>query len=151
MAKSPLMSACSRTNTKEEETMSVNKAILVGNLTKDPEQRFTGSGTAVCNFSLATNEKYKDKSGEWQERAEFHNIVSWSKLAEICGKYLKKGKQVYIEGRIQTRSYDDKSGNKKYVTEIVADQMQMLGGREAQGETKQEYPFNPDDESSIPF
>jgi len=131
--------------------MSVNKAILVGNLTKDPEQRFTGSGTAVCNFSLATNEKYKDKSGEWQERAEFHNIVSWSKLAEICGKYLKKGKQVYIEGRIQTRSYDDKSGNKKYVTEIVADQMQMLGGREAQGETKQEYPFNPDDESSIPF
>lgn len=129
--------------------MSVNRVILIGNLTKDPEQRFTGSGTAVCNFSLATNEKYKDKSGEWQERAEFHNIVAWSKLAEICGKYLKKGKQVYIEGRIQTRSYDDKSGNKKYITEIVADQMQMLGGREAQGEARQEEPFNPDE--NVPF
>lgn len=133
--------------------MSVNRVILIGNLTKDPEQRFTGSGTAVCNFSLATNEKYKDKSGEWQERAEFHNIVAWSKLAEICGKYLKKGKQVYIEGRIQTRSYNDKSGNKKYITEIVADQMQMLGSREAQGEvqgkTQQEEPFNPDE--NVPF
>lgn len=129
--------------------MSVNKWIGIGNLTKDPEQRFTGSGTAVCNFTVATNDKYKDKNGEWQERAEFHNIVAWSKLAEICGKYLKKGKQVFVSGRIQTRSYDDKNGNKKYITEIVADQMQMLGSREAQGETRQEDPFNPDE--NVPF
>ena len=134
--------------------MSVNKWIGIGNLTKDPEQRFTGSGTAVCNFSIACNEKIKGKDGNYQEKVEYINIVAWSKLAEVCGKYLKKGKQVYIEGRIQTRSYDDKSGNKKYVTEIVADQMQMLGSREAQGEVQgktqqEEPPFDPNDE--IPF
>ena len=107
--------------------MSVNKVILVGNLGKDPELRYTASGTAVANFSLATTEKYKDRDGNSQEKTEWHNIVVWRQLAEICGKYLTKGKQIYIEGKIQTRSYDDRDGNKRYITEIVVDQMQMLG------------------------
>lgn len=107
--------------------MSVNKVILVGNLGKDPEVRYTPSGAAVASFSLATTERYKDKDGKAQEKTEWHNIIAWRQLAEICGKYLHKGKQVYIEGKIQTRSYDDRDGNKRYVTEIVADQMQMLG------------------------
>ncbi len=113
--------------------MSVNKVILVGNLGKDPELRYTPSGAAVATFSLATSERYKDRDGQQQEKTEWHNIVAWRQLAEICGKYLHKGKQVYIEGRIQTRSYDDKDGNKRYITEIVADQMQMLGGRGDEG------------------
>lgn len=108
--------------------MSVNKVILVGNLGKDPELRYTASGTAVASFSLATTERYK-KDGQQQEKKEWHNIVAWGNLAEICDKYLAKGRQVYIEGRIQTRSYDDKEGNKRYVTEIVASEMQMLGGK----------------------
>lgn len=107
--------------------MSVNKVILVGNLGKDPELRYTPSGAAVATFSLATTERFKGKDGQMQEKTEWHNVVAWRQLAEICGKYLHKGKQVYIEGRIQTRSYDDRDGNKKYITEIVADQMQMLG------------------------
>lgn len=107
--------------------MSVNKVILVGNLGKDPELRYTPSGAAVATFSLATTERYKDRDGNRQEKTEWHNIVAWRQLAEICGKFLHKGKQVYIEGRIQTRSYDDRDGNKRYITEIVADQMQMLG------------------------
>jgi single-strand DNA-binding protein len=156
--------------------MSVNKVILVGNLGKDPELRYTPAGAAVASFSLATTERYKDKSGEWVDKTEWHNIVVWNKLAEICGKYLHKGKQIYIEGRIQTRSYDDRDGNKRYITEIVGDQMQMLGraGEEsggqarAGGEPRQsrpaaqsaaqsapayedfaDPPFNPDDD--IPF
>jgi single-strand DNA-binding protein len=107
--------------------MSVNKVILVGNLGKDPELRYTPSGAAVATFSLATTERYKDRDGNRQEKTEWHNIVAWRQLAEICGKFLHKGKQVYIEGKIQTRSYDDRDGNKRYITEIVADQMQMLG------------------------
>ena len=142
--------------------MSVNKVILVGNLGKDPELRYTSGGTAVATFSLATSERYKDRNGEQQEKTEWHNIVTWRNLAEICGKYLHKGKQVYIEGRIQTRSYDDRDGNKRYITEIVADQMQMLGskgddaGRSRGDDFDQrpepqvsEPPFNPDDD--IPF
>lgn len=113
--------------------MSVNKVILVGNLGKDPELRYTPSGAAVATFSLATSERYKDRNGEMQDKTEWHNIVAWRQLAEICGKYLHKGKQVYIEGRIQTRSYDDKDGNKRYITEIVADQMRMLGSRGDEG------------------
>ena len=109
--------------------MSVNKAILVGNLGKDPELRYTPSGTAVCTFSLATTDRFKNKQGEQQERTEWHNIVVWAGLAEICGKYLTKGKQVYIEGRIQNRSYDDRDGNKRYITEIVASEMQMLDSK----------------------
>ncbi len=113
--------------------MSVNKVILVGNLGKDPELRYTPSGAAVVTFSIATTERYKDREGNRQEKTEWHNIVAWRQLAEICGKFLHKGKQVYIEGKIQTRSYDDRDGNKRYITEIVADQMQMLGGRDDQG------------------
>jgi len=107
--------------------MSVNKVILVGNLGKDPELRYTASGTAVCNFSLATTESYKDRDGNKQEKTEWHNIVVWRQLAEICGKYLTKGKQIYIEGKLQTRKWEDRDGNSRYTTEIVADQMQMLG------------------------
>src|SRR5210317_1754067 len=113
--------------------MSVNKAILVGNLGKDPELRYTPSGTAVCTFSLATTDRFKNKQGEQQERTEWHNIVVWAGLAEICGKYLTKGKQVYIEGRIQNRSYDDRDGNKRYISEIVANEMQMLSRAGDQG------------------
>jgi len=137
--------------------MSVNKVILVGNLGKDPELRYTASGTAVCNFSIATANKYKDKQGEWQESTEWHNIVVWAGLAEVCGKYLEKGKQVYIEGRTQTRSYDDRDGNKRYITEVVANEMQMLGklegGQDAHNEAKSNgYQPQPiDDSQSIPF
>jgi len=113
--------------------MSVNKVILVGRLGKDPELRYTPSGAAVATFSMATSERYTDRDGNRQEKTEWHNIVAWRQLAETCGKYLHKGKQVYIEGKIQTRSYDDRDGNKRYITEIVADQMQMLGAREEQG------------------
>jgi len=108
--------------------------MLIGNLGKDPELRYTSSGVAVATFSLATNESWKDQDGNTQERTEWHNIVTWRKLAEICGEWLKKGKKVYIEGRIQTRSYDDKNtGAKRYITEIVADSMIMLDSRGSDG------------------
>ena len=106
---------------------SVNKVILVGNLGKDPESRFLPDGGAVCNFSVATTDKWKDKSGEQQERTEWHRISTFAKLAEICGEYLKKGSQVYIEGRLQTRKWQDKEGHDRYTTEIVADRMQLIG------------------------
>jgi single-strand DNA-binding protein len=109
---------------------SVNKVILIGNLGKDPEVKYTPSGAAVAKFSLATNERYKDKSGEWQDRTEWHNIVAWQRTAEIAGEYLKKGRTVYVEGRLQTRSWDDKeTGQKKYMTEIVVSDLVLLGGR----------------------
>ena len=106
----------------------VNKAIIVGNLGRDPEIRSTQSGSQVANFTVATSRKYKADGG-YREETEWHKVVAFGKLAEICAKYLHKGKQVYIEGRIQTRSWEDKSGQKKYMTEIVASEMQMLGGR----------------------
>jgi single-strand DNA-binding protein len=109
---------------------SVNKVILLGNLGKDPEVKYTPSGTPVAKFSLATNERYKDKGGEWQERTEWHNIVAWQRLAEIVGEYVKKGSKLYIEGRLQTSSWEDKqSGEKKYRTEIVASDLVLLSGR----------------------
>ena len=109
---------------------SVNKVILVGNLGKDPEIKYTPSGVPVAKFSLATNERYKDKAGEWQERTEWHNIVAWQRLAEIIGEYVKKGSKIYIEGRLQTSSWEDKqSGEKKYKTEIVANDLVLLSGR----------------------
>ncbi len=109
---------------------SLNKVMLIGNLGKDPELRYTTSGVAVATFSLATTDSWKDQDGNMQERTEWHNIVAWKKLAEICGEWLKKGKKVYIEGRIQTRNYDDKNtGSKKYFTEIVAETMIMLDGK----------------------
>ena len=107
--------------------MSVNKVILVGNVGKDPEIRHLDSGVAVASFSLATSESYNAKNGERVTTTEWHNIVVWGPLAETCGKYLHKGKQIYCEGRIQNRSYDDRDGNKRYVSEIVINSMQMLG------------------------
>ncbi len=112
---------------------SVNKVILIGNLGKDPELRYTPGGSAVVNFPIATNEKWKDKDGNPQERTEWHNIVLWGRLAEIANDYLRKGSPVYIEGRLQTRNWDDRDGNKRYTTEIVGIQMQMLGRAEAGG------------------
>lgn len=105
----------------------VNKVILVGNLGADPEIRYTPSGLAIANFRIATTESYKNKEGQKEDKTEWHRIVTFGKLAEICGEYLNKGKQVYIEGRIQTRDWEDKEGNKRYTTEIVCNQMQMLG------------------------
>jgi len=108
----------------------VNKAILVGRLGKDPETRFTPGGQGVCNFSLATDETFKDKNGERQKRTEWHRVVVWGKLAEICQQYLKKGTMVYVEGRIQSRSWDDKTtGQKRYSTDIVGNVMRMLSSR----------------------
>jgi single-strand DNA-binding protein len=112
----------------------VNKAIIVGNLGKDPEVRYMPSGSAVCNFSVATTESWKDKqTGEQQERTEWHRISMFGRLAEIAAEYLRKGSQVYLEGKIQTRKWQDKEGKDRYSTEIVADQMQMLGGRRDSG------------------
>ncbi len=109
---------------------SVNKVILVGHIGKDPEIKYTPSGTAVAKFSLATNERYKDKDGNWQDRTEWHNIVAWQRTAEIVGEYCKKGSQIYLEGRLRTDSWDDKqSGQKKYRTEIVVNDLVLLGGR----------------------
>ena len=118
----------------------VNKVILIGNLGKDPEMRYTQSGTAVANFSLATTDSWTGKDGNKEERTEWHNIVAWARLAEICSQYLTKGRQVYIEGRIQTRKWEDKDGNTRYTTEIVAQNMQMLGSRgEGGGDFGGEY------------
>ena len=111
---------------------SLNKVMLIGNLGRDPEVRYTASSVAVATFSIATNESWQDQDGNTQERTEWHNIVTWRKLAEICHKYLRKGSKVYIEGRIQTRSYDDKNtGVKKYMTEIVASNMIMLDSKDS--------------------
>lgn len=107
--------------------MSVNKVILVGNLGKDPELRYTPQGTAVTTFPIATSEKYTDRDGNKQEKTEWHNLVAWRQLAEICGKYLHKGKQIYAEGKLQTRKWQDQNGIDRYTTEIVIDTMQMLG------------------------
>lgn len=108
---------------------SLNKAMLIGRLGQDPEVRYTQSNTAVANFSLATNERFKDRNGENQERTEWHRIVAWGRTAEICQEYLNKGSLVYIEGPIQTREWEDKDGQKKYTTEIKALTMQMLDSR----------------------
>jgi single-strand DNA-binding protein len=106
----------------------VNKVILVGRLGQDPEIKYTTGGQAVAKFSIATSESWNDKSGQKQERTEWHRITVWGKLGELCGKYLAKGRQVYLEGRLQTRSYEDQQGQKKYSTEIVANTVQFLGG-----------------------
>ncbi len=133
---------------------SLNKVMLIGNLGKDPEMRYTPAGVPVASFSMATSESWRDQDGNTQERTEWHNIVAWRKLAEICSEYLKKGKKVYIEGRIQTRSYDDKNtGQKRYMTEIIADNMIMLdggGGGMRAGEGGQERSRNVDTQSQSP-
>jgi len=131
----------------------MNKVIIIGRVGKDPELKYTPSGAAVCNLSVATTDRYKDKQGEKQETTEWHNVTAWQKLAEICGKYLAKGSKVMIEGKIQTRNYDDRDGNKKYITEIIASNMEMLGDKK---ETKPQQeqqpaapPFDPDDDISF--
>ena len=110
----------------------LNKVMLIGRLGSDPELRYTPDGTAVANFSIATSEEWKDKNtGEKKERTEWHRVVAWRRLGEICGEYLAKGKQIYVEGRIQTRSWEDKDGNKRYTTEIVASDIQFLGAKDS--------------------
>ena len=112
---------------------SVNKVILVGNLGRDPETRYMPDGGAITNISVATTDKWKDKAGEMQEKTEWHRVAFFGKLAEIAGEYLKKGSQVYVEGRLQTRKWQDKDGGDRYTTEIIADRMQMLGSRQGMG------------------
>lgn len=112
---------------------SLNKAMIIGRLGQDPDVRYTQSNTAVANLSVATSERYKDKSGEWKENTEWHRVVAWGRLAEICQEYLKKGSQVYIEGPIQTRSWEDKDGQTKYTTEIKALTMTMLDSKGSGG------------------
>ena len=142
---------------------SVNKAIIVGNLGKDPEVRFTQSGRAVANFPVATTDTWMDQENGRQERTEWHNIVVWGKQAEHCGQYLSKGRQVYIEGRIQTRKFEDREGKERYFTEINARQVTFLGGRGEEGRSGQyesggassgaggyEAPPVPDDDD-VPF
>jgi len=109
--------------------MSVNKVLLIGNLGKDPEVRFTPGGRAVARFPVATSEVWNDQEGQRQERTEWHNIVVWGKQAETCGQYLAKGRQVFLEGSIRSRQYDDKEGNRRYITEVVAQRVQFLGSR----------------------
>jgi single-strand DNA-binding protein len=132
----------------------VNKVILVGNLGADPELRYTASGTAVAKFRIATSERFTDREGNRQERTEWHRIVAWRKLAEICGQYLAKGKQVYIEGKIRNDTWE-KDGVKQYSYEIVADNMVMLGGAGRGPERESEPPFGPPPggtpEDDIPF
>ena len=129
----------------------VNKIFLIGNVGADPEVRYTQSGTAVANYSLATSERWKDKdTGEKRESTEWHRIVAWGRLGEICGEYLSKGGKVYIEGKLQTRPWEDKEGVKRYTTEIVARDVQMLGGGERpQTSGAGQYPGNDDDD--VPF
>jgi single-strand DNA-binding protein len=122
---------------------SVNKVILVGNVGKDPEVRYSHSGTPVANFSLATNEKFKDRNNEWQDRTEWHSIVAWQRLAEIVGEYVAKGSKVYVEGKLQTTSWEDRqSGARKYRTEIVARDLLLLGPRENSGDDHQRPTHN---------
>ncbi len=125
---------------------SLNKVILIGNLGRDPEIRYTQDGTPVANFSIATSESWTDKSGTKQDRTEWHNVVAWKKLADLSKRYLAKGRQVYIEGRLQTREWNDKDGNKRRTTEVIASQMILLGprgeggGADAGGAVPQAYP-----------
>lgn len=113
---------------------SVNKVILVGNLGRDPETRYTQEGSAICNISVATTSQWKDRnSGERREETEWHRVTFYGRLAEIAGQYLKKGRSVYVEGRLKTRKYTDKAGVERYATDIIAEQMQMLGGRDSDG------------------
>jgi len=135
--------------------MSVNKVILVGNVGRDVEVRHTPGGAAVAKFSIATNEVWKDKAGQRQEHTEWHNIVAWGKLAEFCGSYVNKGRQLYVEGTLRTRTYDDEKGNRRYFTEVRAQVIQLLGPKPGATETPApggEAPeFPPESEDEIPF
>lgn len=134
---------------------SVNKVILIGNLGKDPELRYATTGSAVTSFSLATNEQWKDQEGNPQERTSWHNLVVWGKLAEIAAEYLKKGRKIYVEGRLQYRDYEDKNGNKRYVTEIVVSDLMMLGSRQDGGEREEPVsggsPSVSEEKDDLPF
>ena len=131
--------------------MSVNKAILLGNLGKDPEMKYTQSGKAVCNFTLATSEKWKGQDGQKQESTTWHNIQVWGKLAEVMNEYLAKGKQVYIEGRIVNRSYE-KDGEKKYISEVVVQNFSFVGNKQdADKPTNGNNSQPPDDDEDLPF
>lgn len=121
----------------------LNKVILIGRLGKDPETRFMPNGEAVCNFSLATSESWKDQSGQRQERIEWHNITMYRRLAEIAGQYLKKGSQVYLEGRIQSRKYEGKDGIERTAYDIIANEMKMLGGGNSEQQAQAETPTSP--------
>jgi len=132
----------------------VNKVILIGNLGKDPEVRYLDNGVAVANFSLATTENYKNKAGERVSQTEWHNIVLWRGLAEVAEKYLKKGSSIYIEGKIKTRKWEDKDGNTRYNTEILADNMSMLGGKKPQEDSQLSAPgsiTSEDKSDDLPF
>jgi len=134
----------------------VNKVILIGNLGADPELRYTPSGTPVVTFRMATTERWRDKEGNLQDHTEWHRIVAWGKLAETCGEWLKKGSQVYIEGRLRTRSWEDRNGNRRYTTEIRADTLRMLGRREEaipEPPPLEEPPeeLTPEGEEDLPF
>ena len=129
----------------------VNKVILIGNLGKDPEVRYLDSGVAVANFSLATTENYKNKQGERVSQTEWHNIVLWRGLAEVAEKYLKKGASIYVEGKIKTRKWEDKEGVTRYSTEILGDNMTMLGGKPSLQDTNEENNKLEDTEDDLPF
>ncbi|MEE8437707.1 MAG: single-stranded DNA-binding protein [Candidatus Neomarinimicrobiota bacterium] len=129
---------------------SVNKVVLVGHLGSDPDSRYTPSGTAVVNFTLATNEAWRDSNGESQEKTEWHRCVMFGKSAELAGEWLKKGQLVYIEGKLQTRNWEDKDGNKRYTTEIVSDVFTMLGRKMNESE-KPVVTSSGDDEDDLPF
>ena len=139
----------------------VNKVILVGNLGNDPEVRYMPNGDAVCNLTIATSESWKDKQGQQQERTEWHRLTMYRKLGEIAGEYLKKGSQIYVEGKLQTRKWQDQQGNDKYTTEVICDQMQMLGGRDnnqqapaqqSAQQPQQQKSVEPDfDDDGLPF
>lgn len=131
--------------------MGVNKVILLGNLGKDPELRYTTSQTPVCSFSLATGERRKDQSGNWVEHTEWHNIITFGKTAENCSNFLKKGRQAFIEGRIQTRKWQDKEGRDRYTTEIIASTVQFVGGGKEAGAQRGASPLSESvEESSMP-
>lgn len=133
--------------------MSVNKVILVGNVGREVELRHTPAGVAVARFSVATNERWRDKNGQRQEHTEWHTVVVWGRLAEFCQQYITKGRQVYVEGSLRTRTYDDERGNRRYFTEIRAQAIQLLGRREEASEpaVSEEEGFPPEGEADIPF
>lgn len=134
--------------------MSINKVILIGNVGRDVELRHTPGGAAVARFSLATNEVWKDKNGQRQEHTEWHNIVAWGKLAEFCGTYVSKGRQLYVEGTLRTRTYDDEKGNRRFFTDVRAGVIQLLGPRPQgleSGGAAEPQDFPPDNDDDVPF